>query len=108
VTVDLSACRDACQACQTICAETAIHCLVKAQAHPRDLVRLLWDCAEICGISANFMSRGSPRHAITCRACTAICDESARACVGSGDPILERCAEQCRECARLCGEMAQA
>jgi hypothetical protein len=104
--VDLSACRDACQASQTICAETAVHCLVKAEAHPRDLVRLLWDCAEICGVSANFMSRGSQHHAVTCGACARICQACADACSASDDPILKRCAERCRDCARLCAEMA--
>jgi hypothetical protein len=104
--MDLSKCRDACLSCQTSCIETAIHGLAKGQPHPRDLIRLLWDCSEICATSASFMSRGSRFHPLTCRVCATLCTACAEACRGSDDPILARCAAACEDCARLCNEMA--
>lgn len=103
--MDLSRCRDVCQDCHRTCTEAAVHALVKGEAHPRDLVRLLWDCADICIVAANFMSRGSPYHKETCGACAVVCEACAEACARQDDPILRRCAQTCRVCAGLCREM---
>jgi hypothetical protein len=103
--MDLSKCRDACLDCHRTCLETAVHGLVKGEPHPRDHIRLLWDCADICITSANFMSRGSPFHKETCAACAVLCAACAEACGRMDDPIMQRCAETCRACAALCREM---
>jgi hypothetical protein len=104
--MDLSECRDACSKTHLICAQAAVHVLVKGDPHPRDLVRTLWDCGDICITAANLLTRGSPHHAATCRACADICEACAQACGALDDPILRSCADACRESARLCREMA--
>ena len=104
--MDLSDCRDACLRTHVACLHAATHALVKGEAHPRDLVRMLWDCADMSLVSANLMSRGSPMYTVTCGACAILCEDCTAQCGDSEDPVLRQCAEDCRNCARLCREMA--
>ena len=106
--MDLSDCRDACNQTHLICDQTAVHVLVKGEEHPRDLVRTLWDCSDICVAAGNILNRGSPLrlHVTACRACADICEACVEACSGRDDPILRACVEACRDCARQCREMA--
>jgi hypothetical protein len=103
--MDLSDCRDACLRTHVACLHAATHALVKAEAHPRDLVRMLWDCADMSVTNANLLSRGSPMHPITCGACAELCEECVEHCGKSDDPILQQAAAACSESARLCREM---
>jgi len=103
--MDLSECRDACMRTHVNCLHAATHVLVKGDAHPRDLVRMLWDCADMSIVSANLMSRGSPYHMVTCGACAELCEACLERCRDSDDPVLQLCADSCRESARLCREM---
>jgi hypothetical protein len=108
--MDLSACRDSCIKVHVACLHAATHVLTKGEAHPRDLVRVLWDCADQAVVEANLMSRGSPLHTVTCGACAELCDACAARCVaqeGGSDPILRQCADDCRDCARRCRDMAR-
>lgn len=106
--MDLSRCIELCTACHRTCVQAAIHCLARGGAlAERDRVRLLWDCDQICSVSADFLSRGSRFHRPTCQACAIICEECAAECLRIDDPILAQCGEMCRDCAKSCREMAQ-
>lgn len=105
--MDLSRCRDACAECSTLCVQAATHYLVKGDERLRDVVRLLWDCSDLCGITGRFLDRGSPCHPEICRACAAVCTRCAEACAAyEDDPIMRHCAESCRACAALCDDLA--
>ena len=53
-------CIDACAKCAQICEECFNMCLQEADVRTRmNCIKALQDCAEICGTSAGFMSRGS-------------------------------------------------
>ena len=105
--MNLSDCIEACTDCAIICRQAAIHCLSKGGDHAtRDHIRLLWDCSDICQTSAAFMTRGSPHHTHTCKACAALCDICAKACGKMSDSIVQSCAETCRHYAELCHEMS--
>jgi hypothetical protein len=103
-------CLENCAACERVCTETLAAVLsrsdVRADAR---LIRLLMDCADICGTSARFLMRQSERHPSTCRACADVCADCAAACEAvAGDDDLSRCAQACRRCAATCEEMAGA
>ncbi|MBI2708606.1 MAG: four-helix bundle copper-binding protein [Actinobacteria bacterium] len=94
--------------CHTVCLETVTHCLTKGGDHARpDHIVLLLDCAEICQTAANFMTRDSELHGLTCRVCAEICESCAQSCEQLGDDDeMRRCAEACRRCAESCRAMA--
>lgn len=69
-------------------------------------IELLQDCARICGISANFMIRGSEFHALTCAACAKISLVCADSCDNfAADEMMKACSEACRKSAESCEEM---
>lgn len=104
----MQACIEECQRCATVCAQTLHDCLEKGGKHVAAAhVIALVDCAEICRTSASFLSRGSERHAATCRACAEICRACEASCRSMGDDkMMQECAEACRRCAESCEKMA--
>jgi len=70
-------------------------------------IRLMLDCAEMCGAAAGFMARGSDLHVKTCAVCSDVCGLCAASCekIG-GDEEMKSCAQACRRCESSCREMA--
>ena len=103
-------CIQECATCHQVCLATIQYCLGKGGKHSdANHIRLLADCAQICGVSADFMTRGSPRHTRTCRICADICAACADDCGKmSDDAQMKRCADTCRRCSVSCREMAGA
>jgi hypothetical protein len=98
-----------CTECHTICMKTVIHCLGVGGKHADQAhIRMLLDCAQICATSADFMTRGSPLHRLTCGACAEICQQCADDCerMAEGDQRMIECVEMCRRCAASCRDMA--
>jgi hypothetical protein len=98
-------CIQECLSCLKTCTESlSRHCLEVGGKHVEaDHVRLMMDCIDICGLSANFMMRGSPRHHSTCRLCAEICSACAKDCERVGD--MDKCVEACNRCATSCSVM---
>ena len=98
-----------CTECRTICMKTVTHCLGVGGKHADQAhIRMLLDCAQICATSADFMTRGSPLHRLTCGACAEICQQCADDCerMAGGDQQMLQCVEMCRRCAASCRDMA--
>ena len=107
VSNDMQLCIEICQECHATCLETVMHCLSMGGAHAApDHIGLMLDCADICRTSADFMLRGSPRHALTCSACAEVCEACAADCDRFEDAFMKECAAVCRRCAASCREMA--
>ncbi|MCG3117764.1 MAG: hypothetical protein LLH30_19000 [Candidatus Manganitrophus sp. SA1] len=77
-------------------------------------IALCRDCADICLLTAEYMSRFSKFHlqsallcAEVCEACAAECDRMAASHSGRSKEILQRCADLCRRCAASCRRIAQ-
>jgi len=104
---DFRDCIDACTRCHEVCEHMIFqHCLRLGGKHVEpEHLKLMADCAQICGTSADFMSRGSPRHAQTCGICAEICEACADDCERIGD--MDDCVQACRRCARACRAMAK-
>jgi hypothetical protein len=101
-------CIEECLNCHAVCTMTAQHALVKGGEYADvNVVGVLLDCAELCQVSANFMLRGSPFHAVTCAACAELCRACEEVCrTVPGDEQMEHCADVCAACADSCEQMA--
>ncbi len=101
-------CIKTCLDCHQICTAAAVHVLYDGGRHSeaKHLVALM-DCAQICAVSADFMSRRSPHHHHICAECAEICEACAVMCEAHEDPDgqMKRCAEACRRCAQSCQQM---
>ena len=98
-------CIETCLECHRTCLEHFTQmCLEKGGKHvEKKHATLMLDCIDICATSADFMTRQSEFHKLTCRACAEICSACADSCEEIG---MTECAEQCRKCAASCGGMA--
>ncbi len=102
-------CISNCQDCHRICLETVAHCLEMGGSHANSAhIRLLLDCAQVCLLSADFMTRASSFHPQACDLCAAVCTACAESCeqLADDDEWMQTCAEMCRICADSCHEMA--
>lgn len=101
-------CIDACNKCMQACEECFASCLqepdVKARAH---CIQMLRDCADICALSAQYMSHNSMHSKQLCSLCATICDACATECTKFQDDHCQRCADFCRQCADECRMMAR-
>jgi hypothetical protein len=107
-TAEMRSCAKECADCHEICIETVQHCLAMGGEHASpEHIRTLLDCAQICQTSADFLTRASELHLITCAACAEICRACERACEAMGtDQTMKTCAEACARCAESCERMA--
>lgn len=105
---EMTDCIEHCLNCHRVCIETSRYCLQKGGPHAEaGHVSLLWDCAEICATSADFMLRRSPLHSETCATCSVVCQRCAESCERMGsDDVMRRCAEVCRACSASCSKMS--
>ena len=106
----MQACIEHCFDCHKTClSELSLHCLEMGGAHvePHHF-RLMMDCAQICGVAADFMLCGSKHHPHICAEC-AECADICRDCAASCENIegMETCAAKCRKCETTCRQMAQ-
>lgn len=94
----------------TICVETIGHCLRMGGEHAdAEHIKLLMDCAQICEVSADFMTRMSRMHPQVCGVCADTCAACATSREGVGqDEQMRRCIEACRACEAACRPHAQA
>lgn len=109
MTASMDECIRNCTECHTICVKTVTHCLGVGGEHADQAhIRMLLDCAQICATSADFMTRGSPLHRLTCGVCSEICQQCADDCerMAGGDQQMLQCVEMCRRCAASCRDMA--
>ncbi len=101
-----SACEENCIECFRVCNETIRSCLEKGGKHANsDHINMLIDCARICQTSADFLSRSSDSHRVTCEACKKICEKCAEDCRKMSDKEMIYCAEMCEKCVKSCEKM---
>ena len=104
---DAASCQEACRHCHEICRKTAFDMSPAAtQEVSLDDVRLLFECAELCQLSANWQLSGSQYCRQICAVCAQICRECESRCVGKA--AREECEYVCRRCAESCEAMAAA
>lgn len=101
-------CIQNCSSCHQICERTLSYCIEQGGPHVRpEHIKLLRDCIDICGVSADFMLRSSPFHMRTCGLCAEICEACAEDCEKMGqDAMMQACAAACRRCVESCRSMS--
>ncbi|OYZ21748.1 MAG: ferredoxin [Bdellovibrio sp. 28-41-41] len=108
ISSEMQVCIQNCTLCHQVCEQTLLYCLTKEGKHLEPLhLKALIDCAQICTVSADFMSRESNIHAAVCGACAEACLECANSCERMGDDrMMKLCAEVCKRCEESCRMMA--
>jgi len=107
LTDDMKACIEACQACHEACMETTAKLRMQGPGDEGRIGALL-DCAELCRLTASFVARDSPLHAMACALCADACQRAARDCERVEDENVRRVAEACRRTADRCRRIAAA
>lgn len=104
---EIQICIQNCLRCAQVCEQTIQHCLRRGGHHATpDHIRLMQDCAEVCQLAANFMSRDSYFYPKTCETCAVICLACFIECERmADDQIMRQCAETCRRCAESCNQI---
>jgi len=110
------ACIEACAECTQACTVCADACLAEDDVQPLvNCIRLNLDCADVCHVTGQLMTRPSHRDAPALRSQLEACVEICRACADECESHARRglehcriCAEACRKCAEACERMATA
>jgi len=97
--------------CAAVCNYCASACLgeddVKMMAR---CIKLDIDCADICGLTASLIARGSDHGYHLLKECIEVCDACAEECEKHAKRMehCKACAEACRECVEECRAFAGA
>ncbi|MFL6710744.1 MAG: four-helix bundle copper-binding protein [Massilia sp.] len=100
-------CIKACYACAQACDACSAACL--QEDDPRMMahcIALDIQCAGICRLSAEFMSRDGEFARQLCALCAEVCEACATECAGHPAGHCQACAEACRQCAAACRAMS--
>lgn len=91
------------QNCEAVCEHMTTFLKGKhdVQCRTKQLI-LLRDCADICGLTAKFVARGSMFSRDTAALCACICEACGKECAKFPDPESQNCAKVCLHCAREC------
>jgi hypothetical protein len=103
-TTETQQCVDACVECRLMCRSTLDYCLRQGgvMMNP-DLMRVLLDCDDMSGLTADLVIRGSGGVADICRICADMCARCADMCaVMPDDAQLMKCSAACRKAAAAC------
>ncbi|KNF07722.1 hypothetical protein CLPU_13c00640 [Gottschalkia purinilytica] len=79
---------------------------VKDYKHRTTQIRLLRDCADICGLTAKYIARMSYFSKHIAKLCAYICVVCGKECAKFPDRASQNCAEVCFHCARECKAFA--
>lgn len=90
-------------ACQQACNHCFDACLKEDHVGMMtECIRLDRDCADICGITLDFVQRESDVLPELLEACIKSCEACANECEKHDHDHCQRCAKACRECAEAC------
>ncbi|MEX2283201.1 MAG: four-helix bundle copper-binding protein [Gemmatimonadota bacterium] len=108
-------CIEACSACAQACTVCADACLSEEQHVLRlvTCIRLNLDCADVCRVTAQLLTRPSHRDAPALQALLEACIQICKACADEcgGHASMQHCkicADVCRKCVDACEAMAAA
>lgn len=99
-------CIDLCIKCAQACNKCFKACLQKDNINDmKEVLSILVDCAEICYVTAAYLSRDDIFSADLCSTCAELCDKCADMCEAYDDLDCKASVEVCRQCAAVCRKM---
>lgn len=107
-TADMESCIKLCHECHALCNKTIAECLKLGGSHAApDHIQLFIDCAQMCMVTADYLTRQSVIHDRVCKVCSDACRLCAESCdkVAGGNQLLKQCADMCRRCSDSCASM---
>lgn len=104
---DMESCIKLCHECHAMCNQTIAQCLRLGGNHAApDHIKLFIDCAQMCTITADYLTRELIIHDRVCKVCADVCRLCAESCEKvAGDNLVKQCADLCRRCAESCASM---
>ncbi|GAB6931406.1 four-helix bundle copper-binding protein [Paenibacillus sp. JCM 10914] len=94
--------------CMNACNVCYVSCLKEYElAMLRDCITLDRECADICSLAAQAMSRKSPYTKEIVELCIKVCLDCAEECGKHEHDHCKQCAEACRKCAEACRELLE-
>ncbi len=104
---DMESCIKLCHECHALCNQTIAYCLKRGGSHAApDHIQLFIDCAQMCMVTADYLTRQSVIHDRVCRVCADACRLCAESCDKmAGDNLVKQCADLCRRCSESCASM---
>ena len=95
------------QNCVKTCNECFTACLKENDVTMMaECIRLDRECAEVCGLLEQFLSRGSQFSAELAALCAKICEACASECIQHEHEHCQQCATLCLACAEACRSIA--
>lgn len=98
-------CIDACIACAETCERCIKACEKEDARKMARCISLDRDCAAICRMAADFMTRTSEYVDLICQDCAEICEACADECAKHPQDHCQDCAVACLKCAEECLKM---
>ncbi|WP_075791273.1 four-helix bundle copper-binding protein [Massilia putida] len=98
----IQACYQCAQACDT-CVAACLH-----EPDPKMMARCIElddECAAVCRLAAQLMSRSSEHAMQICQLCAEICEACADECAKHQAQHCQECASVCHRCAQECRNM---
>ena len=106
-TTNVEACINACIICAKACNKCFKACLEKDNINDlKEALSILVDCAEICYVTAVYMSKDNTFSEELSRSCATICEKCASICESYEDLVCQASVEACRQCAVMCKELS--
>jgi hypothetical protein len=94
--------------CEATCEHMIHHLLMGRDLSLReDQISLLYDCANICNLTARYIARGSFFAKSSAALCEEVCAACGNECERFSDQMSQHCAIVCFNCAKHCGDFAR-
>ncbi|TDL56028.1 four-helix bundle copper-binding protein [Paenibacillus dendritiformis] len=108
-TEQMMTCIRECLECMKKCNQCYDACLQEEEVNPMSAcIWLTRDCADVCILAAQFMTRNSEHMKEACVLCADICNRCAEECRNHAYEHCQACAAACEACAKKCRAMAAA
>jgi len=100
-------CVDACVACALACERCTTVCLMDQDVQGLTrCIHLTRDCANVCALTAKFLTHNSDFAQAICELCVEVCVACRDECARHDQEVIKRCADTCHRAAEKCEKLS--